>query len=132
LSSSYKNNVKLYRERIKAAYDAVTKLPNVDPKRSAIMGYWIGGTGALEFARSGGSVVGTVSFHGGLSTPDPADAKNIKGKVLVLHGADDPYVSEKEIQGFEKEMKAAKVNWQMNSYGGAVHSFTEVGLHQDN
>ncbi len=132
LSSSYKNNVKLLRERIQAAFDTVAKLPNVDPKRIVVMGYCFGGTGALEFARSGADIVGAISFHGGLSTPDPADAKNIKGKVLALHGADDPFVSERELRGFEKEMRDAQVDWQMISYGGAVHSFTEVGLHQDN
>ena len=78
----------------------------------------------LELARSGAPVAGVVSFHGGLATPDPADAKNIKGKVLVLHGADDPLVPPPEVSAFEEEMRRAKVDWQLVAYGGAVHSFT--------
>lgn len=132
LSSSYKKNVPLMRERIKAAYDVVAKMPNVDPKKIAVIGYCFGGTVALELARSGADILGVVTFHGGLSTPDPKDAKNIKGKVLVLHGADDPYVDEKEVLAFQKEMRDAKVDWEMVFYGNAVHAFTEWDLPQEN
>ena len=65
-----------------------------------------------------------MSFHGNLDTPNPADAKNIKAPILVLHGADDPTVSHEQLDGFVAEMKAAKTDWQLVSYGGAVHSFT--------
>ena len=132
LSGSYKKNIPLLRDRIKAAYDTVSKMPNVDPKKIAVMGYCFGGTTALELARSGADIKGAVSFHGGLSTPDPKDASNIKGKVLVLHGADDTYVPEKEVLAFQNEMRNAKVNWEMVSYGGAVHSFSHWELDQDN
>jgi dienelactone hydrolase len=69
-------------------------------------------------------VGGIVSFHGRLNTPRPSDASNIKGRVLVLHGADDPFVSAEEIAAFQEEMRKARVDWQMVFYGGAVHSFT--------
>jgi len=52
------------------------------------------------------------------------DAKNIQAPVLVLHGADDPAVPQAQVDGFVAEMKAAGVDWQLVSYGGAVHSFT--------
>ena len=65
-----------------------------------------------------------VSFHGGLDTPSPEDAKQIKAKVLALHGGDDPFVTAKHVADFEDEMKKGGVDWQMNVYGGAVHSFT--------
>lgn len=132
LASSYKKNIPLMRDRIKAAYNEVLKMPNVDPKRIAVMGYCFGGTVALELARSGADILGVVSFHGGLATPDPTDAKNIKGRVLVLHGADDPYVGEKEVLAFQKEMRDAKVDWEMVYYGNAVHAFTEESLPQNN
>ena len=70
------------------------------------------------------TVAGVVSFHGGLDSPTPADAKNIHGKVLALHGADDPLVPPAEVAGFQEEMRAASVNWQFTAYGGAVHAFT--------
>ena len=40
--------------------------------------------------RSGTPLLATGVFHGTLTTPTPDDAKNIKGRVLVMHGADDP------------------------------------------
>ena len=71
-------------------------------------------------------VAGVVSFHGGLASPTPEDAKGIQARVLALHGADDPSVPPEEVQAFENEMRNAKVDWQLVSYGGAVHSFTDV------
>ncbi len=66
-----------------------------------------------------------MSFHGNLDTPNPDDAKNIKGKVLVLHGAEDPHVSDEQLMNFREEMRDAKVNYQINAYGGAVHAFSD-------
>jgi dienelactone hydrolase len=80
----------------------------------------------------GADVSAFVSFHGALASPAPGDAKNIKGKVLVLHGADDPYVPDEEVKEFENEMRAAKVDWQLVKYSGAVHSFTNVEAGNDN
>src|SRR3990167_4338315 len=83
-----------------------------------------GGGAVLELARSGADLQGFVSFHGNLDTPNPADAQNIQAPVLVLHGADDPSVPPEQVEGFIAEMKAANTDWQLVSYGGAVHSFT--------
>ncbi|MCF5673677.1 dienelactone hydrolase family protein, partial [Pseudomonas syringae] len=62
---------------------------------------------------------------GTLDTPNPADAHNIRGSVLVLHGAADPLVPKEQLPAFEDEMNAAGVDWQLHSYGGAFHSFTD-------
>jgi dienelactone hydrolase len=103
-----------------------------DPNRVAAIGYCFGGTTVLELARSGAPITGVVSFHGGLSTPNPNDAKNIKAKVLALHGADDPNVPPKEVAAFEEEMRQGGVDWQLIAYGGAVHSFTDWNAGNDN
>ncbi|MBJ6800199.1 dienelactone hydrolase family protein [Geomonas propionica] len=126
------NDRSLIRARAAAGLEKLAGFPQVDPKRLAVMGYCFGGTAALELARSGADLLGTVSFHGGLSTPNPADARNIRGKVLALHGADDPYVKPDEVAAFQKEMRDAKVDWQMNMYGNAVHSFTNPKSGNDN
>lgn len=131
-SSIYKNDRALMRTRAKAGLDVLRKNTRVDSSKLAAMGYCFGGTVALELARSGEAVSGVVSFHGGLNTPTPTDAKNIKGKVLVLHGADDPYVPGEEVSGFEKEMREAGVDWQLIKYSGAVHSFTNPEAGSDN
>ncbi len=110
----------LMRNRAKAAYDALKK--RAGP--IAIMGYCFGGGVALELARSGAPLAGTVSVHGNLDTPHPEDAKDIKARVLVLHGAADPHVPPEQVEAFRKEMEDAKVDWQLNMYGGAMHAFT--------
>jgi dienelactone hydrolase len=114
----------LIRARAAAGLDKLASFQQVDPDRLAVIGYCFGGTAALELARSGAKLRGTVSFHGGLDTPVPADALKIRGKVLALHGADDPFVPPAQVASFQQEMRLAKVDWQMIYYGGAVHSFT--------
>ena len=131
-AGKYKKNRPLLRERVNAGLETFRKQSVVDPKRIAAIGYCFGGTTVIELARSGADIVGVVSFHGGLSSPTPADAKNIKGKVLVCHGADDPFVPAEEVQAFQKEMRDAKVDWQFIAYGGAVHSFTDKNAGNDN
>ncbi|MDF2490282.1 MAG: dienelactone hydrolase [Pseudomonas sp.] len=97
----------------------------LEPGKVAAFGFCFGGCCALELARSGADLKAAVSFHGTLDTPNPADAQRIKGSVLVLHGASDPLVPREQLPAFEDEMNAAKVDWQLLSYGGAVHSFTD-------
>ncbi|MDX9976117.1 MAG: dienelactone hydrolase family protein, partial [FCB group bacterium] len=123
-AGALRNDRQLQRDRVKAGLDTLLANERVDPARIGAIGYCFGGTTVLELARSGADVKGVVSFHGGLGTPDPGDAKNIKGRVLVLHGADDPHVPPAEVAAFEQEMRDAKVDWQLNAYGGAVHSFS--------
>jgi dienelactone hydrolase len=126
-SDVFKKDRSLMRARAAAGLDVLRKQERVDPKKVAAIGYCFGGTTALELARGGADLAGVVSFHGALDTPNPADAKNIKGKVLALHGADDPFVPLDQVNAFEKEMRDANVDWQLVKYGGAVHSFTNPG-----
>jgi dienelactone hydrolase len=98
----------------------------VDPKRIGAIGFCFGGTVSMELARTGAPIAGAVSFHGNLGTAQPAAANALKAKVLVLHGADDPWVPAAEVDGFEAEMRAAKADWQVVKFGNAVHSFTDV------
>lgn len=123
-AGKYKSDRKLFRQRLLAGLAELKKNPNVDPDKVVAIGYCFGGTGVLELARAGAEVQGVVSFHGGLDSPAPDDGKNIKTKVLILHGADDPYVPAEGIAAMTAEFNAAKVDWQMISYSGAVHSFS--------
>jgi len=132
LAGKYKGDRALLRARINAALDFLRKQERVKPDQIAAIGYCFGGTTVLELARSGADVKGVVSFHGGLSSPTPDDAKKIKGKVLVCHGADDPNVPPAEVLAFQKEMRDAKVDWQFVTYGNAVHSFTDQNAGNDN
>jgi dienelactone hydrolase len=127
----YKGDRALLRERVRAGLEALRRQPGVDPAKVAAIGYCFGGTAALELARSGADVLGVVSFHGGLDTPAPGDAKQIRAKLLVLHGADDPRVPAPQVAAFEDEMRAANVDLQLVKYSGAVHSFTNPGAGND-
>ncbi|MDD1964920.1 dienelactone hydrolase family protein [Pseudomonas putida] len=122
-----KNDRGLLNKRMLAALDQLKSqsLAAVDTGRLAAFGFCFGGCCALELARTGAPLKAAVSFHGTLDTTNPADAKNIQGKVLVLHGASDPLVPKEQLPAFEAEMNAANVDWQLLSYGGAFHSFTD-------
>jgi len=121
----------LFRRRVAAGLNQMRQSPLVDPKRVAAIGYCFGGTGVLELARSGADIAGVVSFHGGLDTPTPEDAKNIRAKVLVCHGAADPHVTPEQVRAFLDEMEAAQVDYQFIAYGGAVHAFTQPSAGDD-
>ena len=125
LAGTYKSNRKLLRDRVDAGFAELLKQPNVDAQKTAAIGFCFGGTTVLELARSGAAVQGVVTFHGGLDSPTPADGKNIKGKLLVLHGAADPHEAPADFAAFHKELADAKVDWQLIEYGGAVHCFTD-------
>ena len=124
-AGKYKSDRTLLRARVNAGLDVLRKERFVDPKRIAAIGYCFGGTTVIELARSGADIAGVVSFHGALDSPRPEDGKNIRCKVLALHGADDPFVPAKDVAAFEDELRNAGVDWQLVKYGGAVHSFTD-------
>ncbi len=124
-AGKYKADRPLLRKRVTLGLDELKKQKFVDPTRIAAIGYCFGGTTALELARSGAPIAGVVSFHGSLDSPNPADGKNIKAKVLVLHGADDPFVKPADIAAFQEELRKGGVDWQMTYYGDAVHSFSQ-------
>lgn len=112
------------RARASGALAVLAGQPQTDPDRLAAIGYCFGGTTVLELARSGADVKAVVGFHSGLSTARPQDAGQIRGKVLACIGALDPIIPPDQRAAFEQEMTDGGVDWRMNLYGGAGHSFT--------
>jgi dienelactone hydrolase len=112
------------RRLARAGLEILLAQSEVDPAKVAAIGYCFGGTMALELARDGADLAVVVGFHSGLATQRPADAGDVKASILVCIGADDPLVPAEQRVAFEQEMRAAEVDWRMNLYGGAVHSFT--------
>lgn len=123
-SGKYGKDRRLARRRAMAAFRFAAGQQQVDRNKIAAIGYCFGGMVALELGRAGAPLKGIAPFHGNLSNPTPADARNIKGPVLVLHGADDPLVPKAQVAAFEREMKAAKKPYRIVAYPGAVHAFT--------
>ena len=111
------------KDRIVSALNFGKSLPGVDSSRVAAIGYCFGGLVVLDLARSGEDLSGVVSFHG-LLMPSDISEKGIKAKVLVLHGERDPMVPLDMVDTFQKEMTEANADWQLHSYGGTYHAFT--------
>lgn len=119
-------NPALGRARAMAGLAQLTAQPQVDATRLAAIGYCMGGTVALELARTGADLDSVVAFHAGKLTAlgDAADNAKIKAKLTVCHGLADTFVSDEELASFHAQMKAAKVGYQFLAYSGAAHAFT--------
>ena len=124
LATPFYKDRALMRSRATAGLNVLKAQKQVDPKRIAAIGYCFGGTTAIELARGGADLVGVVGFHAGLDLPNPDEAKNIKGSLLLCTGADDPMVTPDKVDAFEDQLRKAKVDYQICVYGGAVHAFS--------
>lgn len=111
-------------KRFRAAYDILKKQPTVNPRKIAAIGYCMGGGLVLQMARRGVPLKGVVVFHGSVGTANPVHRGGIKGRVLVLLGADDPFEPPAQVEAFRKEMQAAGVKYQLHLYPGVVHAYT--------
>jgi dienelactone hydrolase len=123
-SSALMKNFDVGKARFAAALDFLKGQPTVDPARIAAIGYCFGGGIVLNMARQGVDLKGVASFHGSLTAVKPAQPGSVKAKILVLHGADDKFVTGEQVLAFKNEMKAAGADFKFISYPGAVHSFT--------
>jgi dienelactone hydrolase len=119
-----RQNMNAAKARFEAAEGVLKKHATVNADKIAAIGYCFGGGVVLQMARMGADLDGVVSFHGSLGTEQKAGKGQMKAKVLVAHGADDPFVKPEEIAGFKKEMEDAGVDYKFVSYPGAKHSFT--------
>jgi dienelactone hydrolase len=87
------------RARMVAWYEALKKRPDVDPERVAAMGFCFGGMCVLELARSGADAKAFISFHGLLSTNQPAPPSSVEGSVAIYTGGKDPYATARASRG---------------------------------
>ena len=121
----------MLKDRIVSALNYGKSLPGVDSSLAAAIGYCFGGLVVLDLARSGEDLSGVVSFHG-LLMPSDISEKGIKAKILVLHGERDPMVPLDMVDTFQKEMTEADADWQLHSYGGTYHAFTNPDANDPN
>lgn len=132
LASRFREDRDLMRARARAGLEVLKRHPLVDAGRVAAIGFCFGGGTVLELARSGADLKGVVSFHGSpLDTPRPEKTRDVKARVLVLHGGSDPFVKPAQVESFAEEMTEAGVDWQMITYGGVVHAFTNPAVGND-
>lgn len=109
--------------RFEAAKTLLNDHETTDPEKTAAIGYCFGGAIVLHMARTGADLDAVAAFHAGaLETGN--DAANIRGKVFVAHGAEDPFVEPEAIESFKTNMDAAGVSYEFVAYPGALHAFT--------
>lgn len=113
--------------RVKKALEIASHLPCVDSQRIASIGFGFGGMCALDLARSGANLRGAVSVYGHFDPPPSELMRPIQSKILILHGYGDPVISQRELRDFEEEMNRAMVDWQVHTYGNAIHAFANPG-----
>lgn len=123
-SSAVGGNLPLAKARFDAAVARLKQEPTVEADNIAALGYCFGGGILLNMARMGTDIDGVVSFHGSVATQSPAKSGDIKTRVRVFNGADDPFVKPEQIEAFINEMEAAGADYKLVNYPGAVHSFT--------
>src|ERR1700730_11243526 len=120
----YNKDRPLMRARATAGFDVLKANPMVDTAKIAVIGYCFGGTVGVELAETGVPIVGLISVHGSFRNFTPEAAKNIKGRVLILHGADDPVAPLEDVAKLVGDFRAAKVNFQLELYSGTAHGFS--------
>ena len=120
----YDNNRPLMRERALAGFDVLKAQPMVDPTKIAAVGYCFGGTTGIELIETGAPIVGYISVHGAFNNFTAERAKNIKGRVLILHGSEDPVAPMEQVNALVSQLRDAKVNFELNLYSGSAHGFT--------
>jgi dienelactone hydrolase len=126
-SSEVMKNLDVAEKRFMAGLTLLQQQAQTDKQQVAAIGYCFGGGVVLAMARRGVDLNGVASFHGSLGAGAPAASGKIKAKVLVLNGADDPFVKPEQIAAFKEEMTAAGVDYEFVNYPGAKHSFTNPG-----
>ncbi len=124
LAGPFRKDLPLTLARVRAGLEQLAKVPGVDATRLSAVGFCFGGTVVLGLARDGEPLRVAASFHGNLKSTAPAQPGAVKSHVLVLHGGSDPMVPPADVAAFMSEMIAAKADWRMDTYGTALHAFT--------
>jgi dienelactone hydrolase len=124
LTDIYNKDRTLMRTRSNAGFEVLRSNPMVDPDKLAVIGYCFGGTVAVELAEAGVPILGTVAVHGSFRNFESERAKNIKGRVLILHGAEDEVAPLTEVNKLVGDLRTAKVDWELQLFSGAQHGFT--------
>src|SRR5260370_37255386 len=120
----YNEDRALMRAGAGAGFEVLKAQPMVDPAKLASVGYCFGGTVGIELIETGTPLLGFVSVHGSFNKFTPEAAKNIKGRVLILHGAEDPVAPMTEVNSLLSQFRAAKGDFELNLYSGTTHGFT--------
>ena len=127
------------QSRVKAALEFIGAQPRVDPKRTGVIGFCLGGHPVLELGRMKvNSLRAMVTFHGVFGSvhkmkatkTDTDWSENVAGnieppcQVLICTGRDDPFVPEVDIIEAKSMFEHFGCCVQVVSYDGTKHGFT--------
>lgn len=118
----------MLRDRLTASLGVLKDRAEVDPAKTAAVGFCFGGKCALDIARSGMDVLGVVSFHGVYDAPDYPSVTPIAAKILICHGWNDPLGPPDKVAALASELTDAGADWQLHAYGHAGHAFTDRSM----
>lgn len=118
------SNMETAKARFNAGVRLLKEQSQTDNSKIAAIGYCFGGGVVLRMACAGADLDGVVSFHGSLPTDSVSNPENVKAKMLVCSGTDDPFTPREVVDGFKKAMDDAGIDYKYISYPGAVHAFT--------
>lgn len=124
LMTPFMKNREMMQSRVQAGFEAIKQIPNADISRVVAIGYCFGGLCVQDLARVNSDVKGVVSVHGLMKQAPNISQGLFKSKVLLLHGSDDPMVSDDDWVALRKELNQAGCDWQKHNFGGVMHAFT--------
>jgi dienelactone hydrolase len=122
LAMPFYKSPSLTKQLLDPAIELLKTYPQTEVTKMGAIGYCFGGFVVLNAAKLGADLKGVVSFHGGLGGEKP-NKDIIKAKILVCHGAADPFTNP-EVDEFKKEMDNAGVDYTFKVYADATHAFS--------
>lgn len=123
-TSLYTNNRELSRARVGAAYEAMAKQPQVDADKIAILGFCFGGDISTEFVAAGAPLLANITIHGSFRDREPGWGKDVKGRFLILHGAEDRGYPLPTVMKVVDELRSQKKEFLLEVYSGTEHGFS--------
>lgn len=89
-----------------------------------VVGFCSGGAFSFETGRSGAAVDAAICIHGNPQSVLPMVKPGNPPFFTVIHGANDPVISQEQLSAFQVEMQSAGAAWTLHIISGAKHSFT--------
>ena len=111
-------------DRLLLALETIRGHELADPKNVGIIGFCFGGKCALDLARSAVDIQAVVCFHGIFDPSGLEQEEDIRAKILVLHGWEDPFAFPKDIVALGYELTERNAVWEMDIFGHTGHAFT--------
>jgi len=107
---------------LKAAFDFLAGMPNVEKNKIGSIGWCMGGGYSLQLAIHEPRLAACVVNYGRLTT-DLAQIEKIKAPMLGNFGADDHGIPPSAVHAFQKAMRAEDKPFDPKIYPGAGHAF---------